>query len=114
VLLEAHRAIPAIFALSAGYGDMAIGVTAALVAWQLAEPHQRSAFIAWQLLGITDFVVAVSFGNDCGAAAAAWSFDGGDDSAAVKSGGDLSGTVVFHFSSDLHCAGEKLEECRRK
>jgi hypothetical protein len=66
VLLEAHRVLPAIFALSAGYGDMVIGVTAGLVAWQLAEPRHRTAFIAWQLLGITDLVVAVSLGTTAG------------------------------------------------
>jgi hypothetical protein len=66
VLLEAHRALPAIFALSAGYGDMAIGVTAALVAWQLVERRQCSAFIAWPLLGITDLVVAVSLETTAG------------------------------------------------
>ena len=32
VLLEAHRMLPAMFALPAGYGDMFIGLTASLVA----------------------------------------------------------------------------------
>jgi hypothetical protein len=63
VLLEAHRALPAIFAFPAGYGDMFIGATAALVAWQLANPAHRNAFIAWQLLGILDLVTAVSMGT---------------------------------------------------
>src|SRR5258708_19127120 len=34
VLLAAHRILPAIFALPAGYGDIAIWATAAFVAWQ--------------------------------------------------------------------------------
>jgi hypothetical protein len=63
LLLEAHQALPAIFALPAGYGDMAIGATAALVAWQLAEPRHRNSFVAWQLLGITDLILAVSLGT---------------------------------------------------
>jgi hypothetical protein len=62
VLLEARRSLPAIFALPAGYGDMFIGATAMLVAWKLAEPRRRGAFIAWQLLGILDLVTAVTLG----------------------------------------------------
>jgi hypothetical protein len=63
VLLEARGVLPAIFALPAGYGDMAIGVTATLVAWQLVEPKHRDSFILWQSLGITDLVMAVSLGT---------------------------------------------------
>ena len=63
VLLEAHRMLPAMFALPAGYGDMFIGVTASLVAWQLADAKHRGAFVAWQLLGILDLVVAVGSGT---------------------------------------------------
>ena len=62
LLLEAHQQLPAMFALPAGYGDMFIGVTASLVAWQLAARY-RGAFIAWQLLGILDLVVAVGSGT---------------------------------------------------
>jgi hypothetical protein len=63
VLLEAHRMLPAMFAWPAGYGDMFIGTTASLVAWQLADPKHRGAFISWQLLGILDLVVAVGSGT---------------------------------------------------
>ena len=63
LLLEAHRVLPAAFALPAGYGDIFIGATASLVAWQLAEARHRSWFIGWQLLGILDLVVAVSSGT---------------------------------------------------
>ena len=63
VLLEARGVLPAIFALPAGYGDMAIGMTATLVAWKLANPARRSSFILWQLLGIADLVTAVSLGT---------------------------------------------------
>jgi hypothetical protein len=62
VLLEAHRSLPAIFALPAGYGDMFIGATAILVAWKLAQNRRRGPFIAWQLLGILDLVTAVTLG----------------------------------------------------
>jgi hypothetical protein len=63
VLLEARGVLPAIFALPAGYGDMAIGMTATFVAWKLANPIRRNSFILWQLLGITDLVTAVSLGT---------------------------------------------------
>lgn len=63
VLLQAYSVLPAIFALPAGYGDMAIGATASLVAWKLANPGHRSTFIFWQVLGIADLVMAVSLGT---------------------------------------------------
>src|SRR6266852_495436 len=63
VLLQARNVLPAIFALPAGYGDMAIGATATLVAWPLATPSHRNSFILWQALGITDLVAAVSLGT---------------------------------------------------
>jgi hypothetical protein len=66
VVLEAHSVLPAIFALPAGYGDMAIGATAFLVAWQLANPGHRNSFIAWQLLGVADLVSAVALGTTAG------------------------------------------------
>jgi hypothetical protein len=63
VLLEARGVLPAVFALPAGYGDMAIGATAAFVAWKLADPAHRAGFILWQILGILDLVIAVSTGT---------------------------------------------------
>jgi hypothetical protein len=62
VLLEAHGALPAIFAWPAGYGDMAIGMTACLVAWKIARPAHRNLFLLWEGLGIADLVTAVSLG----------------------------------------------------
>jgi len=66
LLLEAHRGLPAIFALPAGYGDMAIGATATAVAWKLANSTHRNSFILWQLLGIADLVTAVALGTTAG------------------------------------------------
>jgi hypothetical protein len=63
VILEARNVLPAIFALPAGYGDMAIGVTASFVAWKLADPGHRNGFILWQGLGMADLVLAVSLGT---------------------------------------------------
>jgi len=63
VLLQAYGVLPAVFALPAGYGDMAIGATASLVAWKLASPGHRRSFILWHGLGIADLVMAVSLGT---------------------------------------------------
>lgn len=66
VLLEAHQLLPARFALPSGYGDMAIGATAILAAWKLAAPQHRGSFMLWQILGVTDLMMAVSLGVTSG------------------------------------------------
>jgi hypothetical protein len=66
VLLEADGVLPAIFAWPAGYGDMAIGATAAFVAWKLADSRHRHLFMLWQVLGIADLVNAVALGTTAG------------------------------------------------
>ena len=63
VILEARGVLPAIFALPAGYGDMAIAATAPFVAWKLVSPSHRSGFVLWQFLGIADLVTAVTLGT---------------------------------------------------
>jgi hypothetical protein len=62
VLLEAHGLLPAIFAWPAGFGDMAVGMTASFVAWKAANSAHRNAFIRWQMFGIADLVTAVTLG----------------------------------------------------
>ncbi len=63
--LYAYGVLPAFFAWPAGLGDMAIAAT---VPWMLAglvrEPGFATSrrFIAWNVLGILDLVVAVSVG----------------------------------------------------
>jgi hypothetical protein len=54
-----YNILPGMFALPAGWGDIAIGATAYLAATRLIPNHRR-AFIAWQLLGVLDLVVALS------------------------------------------------------
>lgn len=63
VLLEARGDLPRMFALPAGYGDMAIGATAAFLAWQVATPRHRNLFLLSQALGILDLVIAVTLGT---------------------------------------------------
>ncbi len=63
LILNARGILPALFALPAGLGDMAIGATAPFIAWKLADPGHRKAFIAWQVLGMLDLVTAVTLGT---------------------------------------------------
>ena len=64
--LYAHNVLPAMFALPAGLGDMAIGFAAP---WMILALVRRpgfaasAAFIRWNVLGILDLVVAISLGT---------------------------------------------------
>lgn len=63
--LYTYRILPGIFAWPAGLGDMAIGVTAPMVLASLLRRPGFAAdkrFVAWNLSGILDLVVAVSMG----------------------------------------------------
>jgi hypothetical protein len=67
LVLGTYKILPAFFALSAGWGDIAIGVTAPFAAlWLakpgLANPAHRKSFIFWQVLGIADLVNALALG----------------------------------------------------
>jgi hypothetical protein len=62
LVLYAYSILPGEFALPAGWGDIAIGATAPLVALNLANPRHKKSFIFWQLLGITDLITAVGTG----------------------------------------------------
>jgi hypothetical protein len=64
--LYAYHVLPAIFALPAGLGDMAVGVVAPLIVLRLArEPDfaASAAFGRWNLFGILDLVVAVTIAS---------------------------------------------------
>lgn len=63
VVLAAYRMLPNLFALPAGWGDIAIGFTAVWAALRLATPDKRRRFIVWQVLGIADLVNAVLLGT---------------------------------------------------
>ncbi len=63
LVLHANGILPGIFALPAGWGDIAIGATAPLVAMKLVHSDRRKSFILWQILGILDLVMAVSLGT---------------------------------------------------
>lgn len=64
--LYAYKVLPAVFALPAGLGDMAIGVTAPwIILGLLRQPDfaARSAFIRWNVFGILDLLIAISIGT---------------------------------------------------
>ena len=64
--LYAYNVLPAIFALPAGLGDMAIGFTAPWIILALVRQPGFAAsttFIRWNVLGILDLVVALSIGT---------------------------------------------------
>jgi hypothetical protein len=61
--LYAYKVLPGVFALPAGIGDMAIGVTAPWIILALVRQPGFAAsgtFIRWNILGILDLVIAVS------------------------------------------------------
>jgi hypothetical protein len=64
VLLYAANRLPAPFALVAGWGDVAVGVTALPIAfWVARRPATaRSAVLFWNTLGLVDLVTAVMLG----------------------------------------------------
>ncbi len=66
LVLYAHGILPGIFALPAGWGDIAVGATAPLVAMKLANSRHRKGFILWQVLGISDLLMAVTLGSIAG------------------------------------------------
>jgi len=63
--LYAYGVLPALFAFPAGLGDMAIGASAPFVVAALVRDREFAGtrrFVAWNLLGILDLVVALSLG----------------------------------------------------
>jgi hypothetical protein len=64
--LYAYRVLPAVFALPAGLGDMAIGVTAPWIILALVRQPGFAAtgtFVRWNVLGILDLIIAISIGT---------------------------------------------------
>jgi hypothetical protein len=54
--------LPAVFAIPAGLGDIAIGVAAPFVAWRLSHGANRAGAVWFNVLGIVDLAIAVSIG----------------------------------------------------
>ncbi len=66
VVLYAYDLLPGMFALPAGWGDVAIGLTAYSAAALVKAPNQRNKFIVWHLLGVLDLVLAIFLGAASG------------------------------------------------
>jgi hypothetical protein len=60
LMIQGH--LPALFAVPAGLGDIAVGIAAPGVARKLAEGTGRAAALRFNLLGLTDLVVALIMG----------------------------------------------------
>jgi hypothetical protein len=66
LFLFAYRILPGFFALPAGLGDMAVGITAPWMIFGLIRRPAfagSAAFVRWNLLGILDLTVAVGLGG---------------------------------------------------
>jgi len=62
VLLYAAHLLPAPFAPTAGWGDIAIGATAVPAAWLANRPGGRPIALVWNMLGCLDLITAVGLG----------------------------------------------------
>jgi hypothetical protein len=62
LILLAQGQLPAVFALPAGIGDIAVGLSAPFVARRLARGTGRRGAIRFTLFGIADLVAALSIG----------------------------------------------------
>jgi hypothetical protein len=58
------KLLPAQFALPAGYGDMTVGLLSLVVVYLLTKqnPYARTFVIGWNILGLLDFIVALTTG----------------------------------------------------
>lgn len=66
IALASYGILPWLFAIPAGLGDIAVGATAAAVALHRTNPRHRSSYLAWQVFGIADLIVAVAMGTLAG------------------------------------------------
>jgi hypothetical protein len=62
LIVAALGELPAVFAVPAGLGDIAVGVAAPIVAWRLSRGAGRHGAVWFNVLGIADLVIAVSIG----------------------------------------------------
>lgn len=78
LIAASYDALPAYFAIPAGWGDFFVGLTAPLVAfwWARGFSFARPAAWVWNLLGLFDLVVAVGIGTALFAQPAAAIFGG--------------------------------------
>jgi hypothetical protein len=63
LVLYTYHLLPGVFALPAGWGDIAMGVTAPWAARRLSDNNHRGSFMVWQVFGMIDLVAAVALGT---------------------------------------------------
>src|SRR5262245_59414214 len=56
LVLYSQGALPGVFAIPARWGDMALGMTAPLLAWFWKPPFSYKTAILWNVLGILELV----------------------------------------------------------
>jgi len=64
--LYAHKVLPAVFALPAGLGDMAVGFAAPWMVLALVRQPRFAmsrTFVRWNVLGILDLLIAIGIGT---------------------------------------------------
>jgi hypothetical protein len=66
LVLYTYNLLPGMFALPAGWGDIAIGLTAPWAARRLSDNNHRGSFIVWQVFGMIDLIAAVALGTTAG------------------------------------------------
>src|SRR5262249_35290609 len=59
LVLEVGRQLPGFFAYPAAFGDIAVGLTACVAVIALTWSTSTGIPVAWSVLGLLDFVVAV-------------------------------------------------------
>ncbi|SRR5579875_981375 len=59
-----RNALPMVFGLPSGFGDLFIGVTALLAAasWSAGTRAGKAVLVLWNVLGLLDLIIAVSMG----------------------------------------------------
>jgi hypothetical protein len=62
VLLYCAHRLAAPFAPTAGWGDIAIGLSAPAVAWLVSRPGGRALALVWNMLGCLDLISAIDLG----------------------------------------------------
>jgi hypothetical protein len=86
VVLHVQGRLPSLFVTSAGWGDVAIGLTALPVAWLVIRRvgGWRPIALAWNTLGLADLVMAVFLGVASAADSPIRLFTGEFDAAAMS------------------------------
>ena len=64
LILYRQGVLPGVFAIPAGWGDIAIGATAPILAWAISSRRTfpKRIFVLWNVLGMLDLVMAVTLG----------------------------------------------------